>query len=159
MRKIIIVLLAFILLAGLPIFSLADEEDDFVAEYVTPNPTIINDIPGNYNLIGTLRMTFPDICFEQNMEKIKDVLEGKRKDFFIEDTPQQLRYNYNVKLYLLGPQLMAYCGEFYKLGITNPLWDMAINSYVASPTAGKVNLLQMLRRQYSALGFFKAMNY
>lgn len=73
-------------------------------------------------------MSFPDICFQQNLQSINDIISGKRQSLYTENTEKETRYNFNVKLYLLDPQLCVYCSEFYKIGIVNPLWDMIFNS-------------------------------
>lgn len=166
MKKFFTVFLSLVFLLGFYSFAVvrAEERDmledlEIVAVYDIPNPKFYNDIVGNYNLLGTLRMTFPDICFVQNQKAIEDVLTGKKDNFLIENTEQELRYNYAVKLYLLEPQLMVYCNELYKLGIINPYLDTAIQSIIEQPTTGKVNLIKIFQQHYTNMGILKPLAF
>lgn len=158
MKRMLYVILLTVILMNLftpVIYAATGSGQQTVAVYDVPDKDIVNEIYGNYNLISALRMTFPDICFIQNQQTINDVLEGKRQNFFVNDTIQGLRYDYAVKLYLLGPQLMVYNNEFYKLGIINPYLEKVIESVKEKPTDGKLYFLEMLQQYYQDMGILR----
>lgn len=131
---------------------------ELVARYTIPESTIFNDIEGNYNILATLRMSFPDICFQQNLQSIQDVINGKKSSLYFENTEKGTRYNYNVRLYLLEPQLRIYCNEFYKIGVVNPLWNMIFKSD-GELTVGKIELVNMLEEAYIDTGILNFLDF
>lgn len=159
MRKIFALLMVLTMLTMGSIHAFAEETqtDKTKATFNIPKMTMFDDLYGKYDLTSTLRMTFPDVCFEDNVKLIDAIISGERSFIIKEANAKEISYLYASRLYLLPLQLKAYDYEMYKIGMINPYFDNLVASVNSKPTSAKQDLLQMQILNYNQLGIMQAM--
>lgn len=148
MKKVVCILLVIVLLLGSSITAKAEE-----ITFNYPQHSIYNYNIENHDYMATLRMSFPDKFFEENLKIVNDILTGKRKELIDVDNKKEMSYLFKAGLYLLPYQMLVYNYETYKLGLSNSYFNEIYKAQDLDNNSVRA-FMEIAWDNYLTLGFF-----